>query len=49
VWGDQLVYGAALGVATTAIAALSPPRGDEAVDVRRDTDDDADPVGTDAP
>lgn len=49
VWGDQLVYGAALGVATTAIPALSPPRGDEAVDVRRDTDDDAGPVVSDAP
>ncbi len=43
VWGDRLTYGAALGVAAAAVADLSPPRGDEAVDVRQDTDDPVEP------
>lgn len=38
-WGSDLTYGVALGVAPVATRALSPPRGDERVDVRRDTDD----------
>jgi uncharacterized membrane protein len=35
-WGPQLTYGAALGVASSAVDALSPDDGDSRIDARAD-------------
>lgn len=44
-WGSDLTHAAALGLASEAVQALSPPHGDEQVDGRADVAEDPEAVG----